>query len=89
MKVARILQFGSPEVIQDTDVPRPLPGRGQVLVHVKAAGAGPWNALIREGKSVVSQPFPITLGSDLSGTIESVGFSNFKVGDEIFGVTNE
>ena len=91
MKVARILQFGSPEAIQNTDVARPTAGSGQVLVRVKAAGVGPWDALIREGKSVVSQAFPITLGSDLSGVVEAVGadVANLKIDDEIFGVTNE
>jgi NADPH:quinone reductase-like Zn-dependent oxidoreductase len=91
MKVARILQFGSPEAIQNTDVARPTAGSGQVLVRVKAAGVGPWDALIREGKSVVSQAFPITLGSDLSGIVEAVGadVTNSRIGDEIFGVTNE
>ena len=91
MKVARILQFGSPEAIQNTDVARPTAGSGQVLVRVKAAGVGPWDALIREGKSVVSQAFPITLGSDLSGIVEAVGadVTNLRIGDEIFGVTNE
>jgi NADPH:quinone reductase-like Zn-dependent oxidoreductase len=91
MKVARILQFGSPEAIQNTEVARPTPGSGQVLVRVKAAGVGPWDALIREGKSVVSQAFPITLGSDLSGVVEAVGadVANLKIDDEIFGVTNE
>jgi NADPH:quinone reductase-like Zn-dependent oxidoreductase len=47
-------------------VPQPEPGAGQLLVHVKAAGAGNWDALIREGK-VELQPLPIILGSELSG----------------------
>jgi len=59
-------------------------------VHVAASGVGPWDALIREGKSKVSPKPPLTLGSDLSGTIDAVGqnVSDFNPGDEIYGVTN-
>ena len=60
-------------------------------MRVKAAGIGPWDALIRSGKSVLPQPLPLILGSDLSGEVESVGVGveKLKVGDEVFGVTNE
>jgi NADPH:quinone reductase-like Zn-dependent oxidoreductase len=55
-----------------------------------AAGVGPWDALIREGKSKISPPPPLTLGSDLSGIVEAVGpgVVDFKSGDEVYGVTN-
>lgn len=91
MKAVRIHRFGPPEVISLDDLPKPEPGRGEVVVRVKAAGIGPWDALIRSGKSVLPQPLPLILGSDLSGEVESVGVGveKFKVGDEVFGVTNE
>ena len=73
MKAARIHNFGGPEVIVIEDVPVPVPASGEVLVRVAAAGVGPWDALIREGKSKVSPPPPLTLGSDLSGVVEAVG----------------
>src|SRR3954469_4237551 len=90
MKAARIHNFGGPEVIVVEDVPRPAPGTGEVLVRVAAAGVGPWDALIREGKSKVSPPPPLTLGSDLSGVVEAVGsgVTQFDRGDEVYGVTN-
>lgn len=91
MKAARIVQFGSPEEIVNTDIARPEPGDGQLLVRVKAAGVGPWDALIREGKSAISQPLPLTLGSDLSGIVEAIGsrVSGLEVGEAVYGVTNE
>ncbi len=91
MKAARILRFGPPDAIVIEDLPRPEPSRGEVLVRVKAAGVGPWDALVREGKSAVNQPLPLILGSDLSGIVESVGtgVTAFKLGDEVYGVTNE
>jgi NADPH:quinone reductase-like Zn-dependent oxidoreductase len=71
MKAARIHQFGPPDVIVIDDTPRPVPSLGQLLVRVTAPGVGPWDALIREGKSKVSPPTPLTLGSELSGVVEA------------------
>lgn len=42
-------------------------------MRVKAAGVGPWDALIREGKSVAAQKLPVKLGSDIAGVLEKVG----------------
>jgi D-arabinose 1-dehydrogenase-like Zn-dependent alcohol dehydrogenase len=53
MKANRIHVFGGPEVILFEDVPRPTPGRGEVLVRVHAAGVGPWDAWVRAGRSAV------------------------------------
>src|SRR6516165_7997381 len=82
--------FGPPDVVVVEEVPRPVPASGKLLVRVAATGVGPWDALIREGKSEVSPPQPLTLGSDLSGVVEKVGpgVGEFKEGDEIYGVTN-
>ncbi len=90
MKAARIHRFGPPDVVVVEDVPMPSSGPGEVLVRVKAAGAAPWDALIREGKSKVSPQPPLTLGSDLSGVVESVGpgVTDFTPADEVYGVTN-
>jgi NADPH:quinone reductase-like Zn-dependent oxidoreductase len=90
MQAARIHRFGPPDVIEVEDIARPSPAPGEVLVRVVAAGVGPWDALIREGKSKVSPSPPLTLGSDLSGVVEAVGtgVSRFNDGDEVYGVTN-
>ena len=90
MKAARIHQFGSPEVVVIDDLSPTNPDKGELLVRVKAAGVGPWDALIREGKSTVSPRPPLTLGSDLSGFVETIGqgVTDFRVGDEVYGVTN-
>ena len=72
------------------DVIPPEPGEGEVLVRVKAAGVGPWDAWIRAGRSVLPQPLPLTLGSDISGIVETAGpgVTGFVPGDAVFGVTN-
>lgn len=91
MKAVRVHQFGPPEAISLDDVPKPEPGHGEVVIHVRAAGIGPWDALVRSGKSVLPQSLPLILGSDLAGVVDSVGpgAEPVKVGDEVFGVTNE
>lgn len=90
MKAVRIDRFGGPEVVEVQDVPVPSPGAGEVLVRVAAAGVAPWDAIIREGKSKVSPPPPLTLGSDLAGQAERVGagVTEFRTGDAVYGVTN-
>jgi NADPH:quinone reductase-like Zn-dependent oxidoreductase len=90
MRVARILRLGPPNVITNDDVPRPQPTAGQLLVRVKAAGVGNWDALIREGK-IQLEPLPLILGAELSGIVEAIGpqVSGFKPGDEVYGATNE
>jgi NADPH:quinone reductase-like Zn-dependent oxidoreductase len=77
-------------VIINDDLPRPEPGAKQLLVRVKAAGVGNWDALIREGQ-VELQPLPLILGAELSGIVEAIGagVSGFEPGDEVYGATNE
>jgi NADPH:quinone reductase-like Zn-dependent oxidoreductase len=91
MKAVRIHRFGGPEVIVIDDVPKPVPNAGEVVVKVEAAGVGPWDALIRRGNSALPQTLPLTLGSDFSGVIDSVGpgLEGFQIGDEVFGVAAE
>lgn len=89
-KAARVHSYGGPEVITLEDVELTAPAEGEVLVQVKAAGVGPWDAWIRAGKSALPQPLPLTLGSDLSGILTAVGpdVTAFAPGDHVYGVTN-
>src|SRR5512145_2520292 len=90
MMAWRVHEFGPPETMQFERVPRPVPGPGEVLVKVHAAGVGPWDGWIRTGRSALPQPLPLTLGSDLSGDIQTVGIdvSDLRIGDRVYGVTN-
>lgn len=91
MRAIRVHAFGDVESLVEDDIPRPTPGEGEVLLQVKAAGVGPWDAWIRSGQSVVDQPLPLTLGSDVAGLVAEVGpgVSKFRVGDAVFGATND
>jgi NADPH:quinone reductase-like Zn-dependent oxidoreductase len=90
MQAIRVHHFGGLDSLVAEDVPRPVPGDGEVLLRVKAAGVGPWDAWIRSGRSVLPQPLPLTLGSDVAGVVEDVGqaVQQFRVGDAVFGATN-
>jgi NADPH:quinone reductase-like Zn-dependent oxidoreductase len=90
MKAYRVHAFGPPEVIIAEDVEIPAPGKDEVLIKVHAAGVGPWDGWIRSGNSALPQPLPLTLGSDLSGTVEAVGdgVTHVTRGDAVYGVTN-
>ncbi len=90
MQAIRVHHFGGLDSLVADDVPQPAPGKGEVLLRVKAAGVGPWDAWIRSGRSVISQPLPLTLGSDVAGVVERVGpgVSQFRPGDAVFGATN-
>jgi NADPH:quinone reductase-like Zn-dependent oxidoreductase len=91
MRAGRIHSFGPPSTIVIDEIPRATPGEGELVVRVAAAGVGPWDALIREGRSVVQPSLPLILGSDLAGFVDSAGAGviQFKPGDEVFGVTNK
>ena len=91
MKAGRIHHFGPPNAIMIDEIPSPAPEKGELIVRVAATEVGPWDALIREGKSVVQLSLPVILGADLAGIVESVGggVTQFKPGAEVFGVTNK
>ena len=84
--------FGGVDVLNVVEVDRPVPGIGQVLVRVRAAGINIGESSIREGK--LEKRYPTTLpsgeGSDLAGIVEEVGegVGKIAIGDEIIGFTN-
>jgi NADPH:quinone reductase-like Zn-dependent oxidoreductase len=89
MRAIRIHGFGGIDAMRLDEIPRPVPGAGEVLVAVKAAGVGPWDRLMREGR--ISQKLPLTLGSDVSGTVAALGagVGAFAPGDAVYGATND
>ena len=91
-KAVRYDKFGGIEVLRVEEVERPVPGDGQVLVRVKAAGINPSEAAIRTGavREIFPSTFPSGQGSDLAGVIEDIGagVSGFAAGDEVIGFTN-
>ena len=91
MRAIRIHGYGGIDAMRLDEIPRPVPGAGEVLVAVKAAGVGPWDRLVREGRSGLGQALPLTLGSDVSGTVVALGagLDAFVPGDAVYGATND
>ena len=91
-KAVRFENYGGIDVLEIEDVPRPVPGEGQVLVQVKAAGINPGEAKIREGlmHSLWPATFPSGQGSDLAGVVAGTGpgVTGFSAGDEVIGWTD-
>lgn len=76
-------QAGGPEVLTYEDVERPVPGPGQLLVKVGAAGVNFIDTYKRSGTYKI--PFPFTPGSEAAGTVEAVGdgVTGFVPGDRV------
>lgn len=68
-----IEQFGGPEVMQVREKPTPTPGRGEVLVRLRAAGVNPVDTYVRAGTYAFKPELPYTPGGDGAGEIEAVG----------------
>ena len=93
MRAVRFSEYGDVDVLQVVDVPSPVPGPGEVLVRVRAAGINPGEAKIRQGLLHERWPatFPSGQGSDLAGVVEEIGpdVDQTAVGDEVIGFTND
>jgi NADPH:quinone reductase len=91
-RAVRFDSYGGRDVLYVADIDRPIPGPGEVLVEVRAAGINPGEAAIRSG--ALHERFPATFpsgeGSDLAGVVIEVGSplagdGGFAVGDEVLG----
>ena len=92
MKAVRFEQYGGVDVLNVVDVPTPVPGPGQVLVQVRAAGINPGEAKIRDGVMHERWPatFPSGQGSDLAGVVAALGTGSvcLTVGENVIGYTD-
>jgi len=88
-KAVQFDSYGGVDVLEVRDVPRPVPGPGEVLVEVRAAGINPSEAVLRSGALADQFPatFPSGQGSDLAGVVAELGSGadGFAVGDEVIG----
>jgi NADPH2:quinone reductase len=86
MKAILVREFGGPEVMRLEEVPDPRPGRGQVLVRIRAVGVNPVDTYIRSGQYAIKPQLPYTPGSDAAGDVEAVGegVTSFRAGDRVY-----
>ncbi|MEU0941697.1 zinc-binding dehydrogenase [Streptomyces canus] len=73
MRAVRIDSFGGPEVLVPVDVPDPVPGPGEVLVRIVAAGVNRADALLRAGLYHRAGRPPLVPGVEAAGVVVEVG----------------
>lgn len=88
MRVITQKTVGDASVLEVAEVAKPVPGAGQVLVKVGAAGVNPVDTYIRAGAFPALGEPPFTLGWDVAGTVEQAGegVREFEAGDEVYGL---
>jgi NADPH:quinone reductase len=73
MKAVVVHEPGDEEQLQYGDAPDPQPGPDQVLVRVRAAGINRGDLGRRQGLYPGRTEYPLIIGWDIAGTVESVG----------------
>lgn len=73
MKIARIEQFGEPEVLRIVEVARPEIAEDEILVRVRASGVNFFEVLMRRDLYAVTPPLPTVFGVEIAGTVEAAG----------------
>ena len=93
MRAMVIDQCGGPEVLHMAEIPRPVPGLGEVVTQVAYAGVNPVDWKCREGwlSMFFEYKFRFVLGFAAAGIISSVGpgVDNFTVGDRVVTSSNQ
>nr|WP_112473511.1 zinc-binding dehydrogenase [Streptomyces sp. ST1020] len=83
-------RFGGPEVERFAEVARPVPGEGELLVAVRAAGVNPVDYKRRSGRLPAGAPavrLPAVMGGEAAGVVVAVGagVAGLAVGDAVLG----
>ncbi|RYD95213.1 MAG: NADPH:quinone oxidoreductase family protein, partial [Sphingomonadales bacterium] len=80
---------GLPDTLVLEDVPSPTPGKGEIVVTVKAVGVNFPDFLIIQDMYQYKPARPFSPGGEISGVVKAVGegVTQFKVGDKVFGST--
>ncbi len=86
MKAIRVGEFGDPETMELEEIPDLMPGPGEVVVRVHAAGVNPVDTYIRSGTYHIKPVLPYTPGMDGAGIVESVGeqVDGLAAGDRVY-----
>ena len=66
-------EYGGLDVLRYERVPRPRPGRDEVLIQVHATGVNAFDLMVREGRYRPNKTFPHILGEDIAGVVAELG----------------
>ncbi|GAA1845970.1 NADPH:quinone oxidoreductase family protein [Actinomadura bangladeshensis] len=88
MRAVRVTRTDGPESVEVLDVPEPVPGPGEVLVEVAAAGVAFPDLLMSRDLYQFKPELPFTLGGEVAGTVRTApAGSGFSVGDRVAAYT--
>ncbi|MFN8529115.1 MAG: NAD(P)-dependent alcohol dehydrogenase [Anaerolineae bacterium] len=101
MKAVIATAYGSPDVLQIAEVPKPTPKPKEVLIRIRATSVTAGDCELRRFQmptmiwllmrlvTGITKPRQPILGQDISGEVEAIGseVTRFKVGDQVFGTT--
>jgi NADPH:quinone reductase-like Zn-dependent oxidoreductase len=89
MRALVLPAYGSPDSLTIAEIPRPEPKAGEVRVRVVASAINPADPKVATGamKFLHGRTFPMVLGYDFSGVVDSVGaeVTTLSSGQEVFG----
>lgn len=90
MRVVRCVNYGEPRELKIETADAPVPGSGEVLIAVEAAGLGYVDALFVRGTYQVKLPLPFIPGSEIAGRIEAVGegLSGDLIGSRVMALSS-
>lgn len=92
-RAVRFDHYGNVDVLNVTEVERPSPSPGRILVRVVTAGINPGEIAIREGRLSKQFPakFPSGQGTDFAGVVAELGdgVTGPSVGTAVIGWSNE
>jgi NADPH:quinone reductase len=83
--LTRYLPISDPESLQDFELPRPVPGKRDLLVRIGAVSVNPVDVKVRAPKPG-TEAEPKILGWDAAGVVERIGSDGrlFQPGDEVY-----
>jgi len=85
MKAVLCKDWGPPDALVVEDIPSPKPGKGQLLVSVKASGVNFPDVLLIQNKYQFKPELPFSPGSEIAGVVRQVGegVHGFMPGDRV------
>lgn len=89
MRAAVITKAGGPDVLEVREVPRPVPGEGEVLVRVRASALNRADLLQRRGNYPAPPGVPPDIpGLEIAGEVtgRGAGSGRWSHGDRVFGI---
>jgi NADPH2:quinone reductase len=89
VKAVLCKELGPPEKLTVENIPSPKPGKGQVLVSVKACGVNFPDTLIIQGKYQFKPELPFSPGGEVAGVVKEIGEGvvSPKPGDRVIAFT--